>query len=63
MSVYGNGQTNLKLKFYNETFPKGNSFSLVNEVKQTFCNESVLRAVKMSGLDQEFGGAEVKKFQ
>jgi hypothetical protein len=63
MSVYGNGWTDPKLKFYNETSPKGNSFSLGNVVKQTFCNESVLRAVKLSGLDQEFGGVEVKKFQ
>jgi len=63
MSLYGNGQTNPKPKFYNETSPKGNCLSVGSVVKQTFCNESVLRAVKMSGLDQEFGGVEVKKFQ
>jgi hypothetical protein len=40
-----------------------NCLSLGSVVKQTFCNESVLRAVIMSGLDQEFGGVEVKKFQ
>jgi len=62
MSLYGNGQTNLKLKFYNET-SKRNCLSVGNVVKQTFCNECVLRAVKMSGLDQEFGGVEIKKFQ
>jgi hypothetical protein len=32
-------------------------------VKQTFCDEGVLRAEKMSDLDQEFAGIEVKKFQ
>ena len=40
-----------------------NCLSVGSLVKQTFCNESVLRAVKMSGLDQEFGRVEVKKFQ
>jgi len=40
-----------------------NRLSLGSVVKQTFCNEGVLRAVKMSSLDQEFGEVEVKKFQ
>jgi len=40
-----------------------NRLSLGSVLKQTFCNEGVLRAVKMSSLDQEFGEVEVKKFQ
>jgi hypothetical protein len=40
-----------------------NRLSLGSVLKQTFCNEGVLRAVKMSSLYQEFGEVEVKKFQ
>jgi hypothetical protein len=39
-----------------------NCLSVGSVIKQTFCNEVVLRAEKMSDLDQEFGGVDVKKF-
>jgi hypothetical protein len=63
MSVNGNGQTLAKPKFYNTASPKGNCLSVGSVIKKAFCNEGVLRAEKISDLDQEFGGVEVKKFQ